>query len=84
MLVDVTLVDGILVYQTLVYIENRCPELQPDTIMWHFELAALNTVKIVFFATASLVYGYEMEEGGNQDFRNSSGMYAKRWSLAYP
>jgi len=34
-----------LVYQTSVYIENLCPELQSDTIMRYFELVALNTAE---------------------------------------
>ena len=37
-----------LVYQTLVYIKNPCPDLQPDTIMREFKLATLNAAETVF------------------------------------
>jgi len=50
-----------LVYQPLMYIENLCPELQPETIMTYFELATLNGAESEF-PRSSLVYGHKIEE----------------------
>jgi len=58
-----------LVYQTLVYIENLCP----DTIMVYFELATLNTAETLI-PIASLVYRHEMAKAGNRNLSHSSGM----------
>ena len=61
MLVGLTFVYWMLVYQPLMYIENLCPELQPETIMTYFELATLNGAESEF-PRSSLVYGHKIEE----------------------
>ena len=56
-----------LVYQVLVYIENLCPELQPDTTMRDFELATLNALKpskhyLYIYARMRLITKYDSSD----------------------
>ena len=67
MLVDLTFVYCMLVYRTLVYIENLCLDLQPDRIMTEFQLATLNAAVTMFSRAAGSKYLFHL---GQSVYRN--------------